>query len=80
MKTPGILRKVDELGRVVIPSELRKAMKLETGDLLSLTLEEESLVLRKFTPGCIFCGGIEGLVSFEGKLVCGNCRNTLKRI
>ncbi len=80
MNTPGVLRKIDDLGRVVIPSELRKALQLKSGDLLELRAEEDRLVLKKFTPGCIFCGSIHSLVRYEGKDVCANCIRILKNV
>ncbi len=79
MKTPGLIRKVDALGRIVIPSELRQAMELQQGDALELYLEEDRLVMKKFAPACIFCGGIARLVTYEGKNICGRCVDILKQ-
>ncbi len=79
MKTLGMIRKVDALGRIVIPSEIRQAMELENGSELWLYLEEDRLVLKKFAPACIFCGGTEALVTYEGKNICGKCVNIIKK-
>ncbi len=79
MKTPGMLRKIDDLGRVVIPSELRKALDIQSGDLMELFVQEEGLVLRKFVTGCVFCGSSQGLVCYEGKYICQRCLSYLKK-
>ncbi len=79
MKTFGMIRKVDALGRIVIPSELRQAMELQQGDALELYLEEDRLVMKKFAPACIFCGGIQQLVTYEGKNICGKCVRVLRQ-
>ncbi len=79
MRTPGMIRKVDELGRIVIPSELRKALEVGPGDAMELYLQEDRLVLKKFAPACIFCGGIQGLMTYEGKNICRKCIDTISR-
>ena len=79
MRTPFLIRRVDDLGRIVIPVELRRMLELENGQDLSITVQAEALVLRKFSPGCVFCGEREQLVVFEGKPVCASCRNRLTR-
>ncbi len=79
MRTPGMLRKIDDLGRVVIPSEIRKAMQIDKGDVLEMSMEEDRLVIRKFAPACIFCGGTEHLFTYEEKNICGQCIETIKR-
>ncbi len=78
MKTLAMVRKIDDLGRVVIPCELRRAMELDKGDALEMYLEEDRLVMRKFAPACIFCGGIEELMTYEGRNLCSNCIRIIK--
>ncbi len=78
MKTPGMIRKIDDLGRIVLPSQLRKSLDLQCGDELEVYMEENCLVLKKFSPACIFCGEIRGLMSFRGKNVCGKCIQIMK--
>ena len=75
-----MVRKVDDLGRVVIPLELRSAMDIQGGDQLEILLEKDTLILRKFTPGCVFCGNRMKLQMFEGKLLCDDCLQKLRRI
>ena len=71
MKSTGIVRKVDELGRVVIPIELRRTLDIEEKDALEIYVDR--IVLRKYEPACIFCGNAEGVVNYKGKNVCRQC-------
>ncbi len=72
MKT-GIVRKVDELGRIVLPIELRRTMDIEERDLLEISTQEDFIVLRKYQPSCIFCGAEEDLIPFRNKRICRKC-------
>lgn len=76
MKT-GILRRVDELGRVVLPIELRRVLEIEEKDLLEISVEEDRIILQKYQPACIFCGGEAELVEHRGKKVCAACRKEI---
>lgn len=73
MKAIGIVRKVDELGRIVIPKELRRTLNIEEGDPLEIFVDGEEVVLRKYEPGCVFCGNAKYVVEFKGNKVCTNC-------
>ena len=73
MKSTGIVRKVDELGRVVIPRELRRTLGIENGDPMEIFMAGDRIILRKYEPTCIFCGNAEDTVSFKGKVVCNHC-------
>ncbi|MGM0882561.1 MAG: AbrB/MazE/SpoVT family DNA-binding domain-containing protein [Bacillota bacterium] len=73
MKSTGVVRKIDELGRVVLPIELRRTLDINVGDPLEIYVDGESIMLKKYSPGCVFCGSIERLKSFQGKLICGAC-------
>lgn len=79
MKTPGIIRKVDELGRIVIPNELRKTLQINSGDSLELRCEGEILTLQKFTPSCVFCDCGGALLVYKEKYICRQCLQELKR-
>lgn len=79
MKSTGIVRKVDELGRVVIPIELRRTLAIEEKDALEIYVDQDRIVLRKYEPSCacIFCGNADKVQKFKGKNVCFECANTL---
>jgi len=70
-KSTGVVRKLDELGRVVLPVELRRTLSLNEGDGLEIFTNGEEIILRKYQPGCVLCGGIEGVSQHvTGKMVC----------
>ncbi len=73
MKSTGIVRKVDELGRIVLPIELRRTLNIAEKDSLEIFVEGESVVLSKYQPACIFCGDAKNVVSFKEKNVCPKC-------
>lgn len=73
MKSTGIVRKVDELGRVVIPVELRRTLNIETKDALEIYVDEEKIIFKKYQPACIFCGDAEDIINFKGKNICPSC-------
>jgi transcriptional pleiotropic regulator of transition state genes len=73
MKSTGIVRKVDELGRVVIPIELRRTLNIEEKDSLEIYVDSEKIILKKYEPACIFCGEADKVKNFMGKNVCTEC-------
>ena len=73
MQKTGIIRKVDELGRIVLPVEIRRTLGICERDPLQIRIEEDEIILRKFEPMCIFCGESRGLAEFKGKTVCSIC-------
>lgn len=73
MKSTGIIRKVDELGRIVLPIELRRTLDIEVRDEMEIYIDDDKIVLQKYEPTCIFCGSSRGLVTFNGKNVCQDC-------
>jgi len=77
MKATGIVRKVDSLGRIVIPMELRREMNINTDDPVEIYVDDGIIVLMKYEETCILCGGKEGLVEFSDKLVCRDCIESL---
>jgi transcriptional pleiotropic regulator of transition state genes len=77
MKFSGIARKVDDLGRVVLPVEIRRALGLSAGDEVDIALEETTILLRKIEARCTFCGATEGLRGFRGRQVCASCASEL---
>ena len=78
MKTTGIVRKVDELGRIVLPVELRRTLKIEIRDPLEIYTDGNRIVLKKYENTCIFCGSDENLTEHKGKMVCQDCIKALK--
>ncbi len=73
MKSTGVVRKVDELGRVVIPIELRRTLGIAEKDALEIYVDQEKIILKKYEPACIFCGNAENVQHFRGKNVCRDC-------
>ena len=73
MKSTGIVRKLDELGRIVIPKEIRGTLKIEHKDPVEIYVDGESIILRKYEPSCIFCGSNNDIVTYEEKKVCKTC-------
>ena len=77
MKSTGIIRKVDELGRVVIPIEIRNQFNIVEKDPIEIYVNDSSIILKKYEPNCIFCGTTEDLAEYKDKLVCKNCSKEL---
>ena len=77
MKSTGIVRKVDELGRIVLPIELRRTLDIAERDELEIYLDDDKVILRKYEPSCIFCGSPRSLVTFHGKNVCMECISSM---
>lgn len=73
MRSTGIVRKVDELGRIVLPIELRRTLDIAERDELEIYLEDDKVILKKYEPSCIFCSSSRGLVVYHGKNVCMDC-------
>jgi transcriptional pleiotropic regulator of transition state genes len=78
MKSIGIVRELDSLGRVVLPTELRKILGIDRGDPLEILVDEAKIVLRKYYAGCLFCDNVEGLTNINGKKICGMCLEEVK--
>jgi transcriptional pleiotropic regulator of transition state genes len=79
MKSTGVVRKIDELGRIVLPSELRRVFSIHEGDELEISVEGEQIILQKRQDLCIFCAGEAATVRFKGRLVCESCVRGLHR-
>ncbi len=73
MKSTGIIRRVDELGRVVIPIEIRNQFNIVEKDPIEIYVDGSSIILKKFEPNCIFCGNNKDLLSYHEKLICSEC-------
>jgi len=80
MKATGIVRQLDQLGRIVIPKELRNTFDLKEKDSIEIFVDGEDIILRKYQPACIFCGDATDVVQYEGKIICRNCLKKLKKL
>ena len=80
MKSTGIVRKVDELGRIVLPIELRRTLDIAEKDSLEIYVDGSAIVLRKYEPSCIFCNDARDITNYKGKNVCARCLKELKKI
>ena len=77
MKSTGIVRKVDELGRIVLPIELRRTLGIDVKDPLEIYVDQETIILKKYEPACVFCGNATDNQLFHGKNVCRECATTM---
>ncbi|EEG76591.1 AbrB/MazE/SpoVT family DNA-binding domain-containing protein [Dethiobacter alkaliphilus] len=73
LKSTGIVRKVDELGRVVIPIELRRTLGIDIKDSLEIYVDSEKIILKKYEPACLFCGNADHVKHHKGRIVCEDC-------
>ena len=78
MKSTGFVKKIDELGRILIPKELRSSMELDTKDALEMFVDGDRIVLQKYQPACIFCNNADNIIFFEGRRICASCLSKLK--
>ena len=80
MKSTGMVRNLEELGRVVIPKEIRKKLNIGEKDPIEIYQDGDSIVLKKYQSGCIFCGNPKDLILYDGKLICKKCLGKLSAI
>ncbi|MFW5995870.1 MAG: AbrB/MazE/SpoVT family DNA-binding domain-containing protein [Halanaerobiaceae bacterium] len=73
MKSTGIVRKIDELGRIVIPKELRKTMGISKKTPMEIYVDKDKIIFKKYQPGCTFCGSIDHIVEYKGREICDEC-------
>ena len=78
MKSLGTVRKVDELGRIVLPIETRRRLELESGDGVEIFVEKDRVILKKYEPACLFCGDADDCVIYKDKRICRKCLADLK--
>lgn len=79
MKSIGVVRRVDELGRVVLPIELRRTLEIKEFDGMEIYTEADSIILKKYQPGCIFCENANDITEFKGKKICKKCLAEFKK-
>ena len=80
IKSTGFTRKVDELGRIVLPMELRNKLGIMDKDQIEILVDGSSIILRKYNPNCIFCGNSKDLLSYNNKLVCSKCKSKIANL
>lgn len=89
MKSTGIVRKVDELGRITLPIDLRRTLDIKTckekgslnkkdGDALEIFTDGYQIILKKYEPSCIFCGDARDVINYKGKNLCSKCINEIQ--
>ncbi len=77
MKSTGIVRRIDLLGRIVVPRETRQNLYIDSGDPIEFFYDEDSIYLKKYTRGCLFCNSMENLTNYKGQYICETCKNEL---
>ena len=80
MKSTGVVRRVDELGRIVIPIELRRTLDIAEKDALEIYVDGEQIILKKYEPACIFCGDARDVTNYRGKNICKACFEEMKNV
>ena len=78
MKSTGVVRKVDELGRIVLPIEIRKVLDIKQKDAIEIFTDGDKIVLQKYQPACVFCNNTDDVVYVSGKRICKACVSLLK--
>ncbi|MFR0045445.1 MAG: AbrB/MazE/SpoVT family DNA-binding domain-containing protein [Clostridium butyricum] len=78
MKSTGVVRKVDELGRIVLPIELRRSLDIAEKDALEIYVDGEQVILKKYEPACVFCGEARDISNYKGKNICSECMKDIK--
>ncbi len=77
MKSTGMVRKIDNLGRIVLPIELRRVLDIDQDSSLQIFVEGDEIILKKYQPACVFCGEAKGVVPFHGRNICAECRKAI---
>ena len=78
MKSTGVVRRIDELGRIVLPIEIRRSLDINVKDPVEIFIDNERIILQKYSPSCIFCGDADNIVFFNGKRICAKCLEEIK--
>jgi len=78
MKATGIIRRIDDLGRIVLPAELRRSMDIGDKENMEIFVDGSNIVLKKYRPSCIFCDSFQDISIFKGKTICARCLRQLR--
>ncbi|MBE6686367.1 MAG: AbrB/MazE/SpoVT family DNA-binding domain-containing protein [Ruminococcaceae bacterium] len=79
MKSTGIVRPIDEVGRIVIPIEIRNTLDIQSKDKVEIFIDDDKIILKKYEPACIFCGNASDVKFYKGKLICKDCLEEIKK-
>ncbi|OPA76678.1 AbrB family transcriptional regulator [Paenibacillus selenitireducens] len=77
MKPAGVVRKVDQLGRIVLPKSLRKRYQMNEGDPVEILVQGDHIILERYRPKCVFCGSMVGVIEFKEKYICTQCADEM---
>lgn len=80
MKATGMVRKVDNLGRIVLPIELRRNLDIDLKDPLEIYVDGDTIILKKYEPACIFCGNAKNVKDIHGKIICQDCISDIQTL
>jgi transcriptional pleiotropic regulator of transition state genes len=80
MKSTGIVRRIDDLGRIVVPMELRRTLGIGDRDALEVYVEGSAIVLKKYEPACLFCGDARDVINYRGHNICKKCLEAMKKL
>ena len=79
MKSTGVVRKIDPLGRIVIPMELRRTSGIKESDPMEIYTEGDQIILKKYVPSCIFCNEAKDVINYRGKNICKHCLDEIRK-
>ena len=80
MKSLGMVRTIDGLGRITLPIEIRRMLDINTGDGVEMFSDKDRIILQKYAPSCIFCGEADEIVTYKDKKICKSCLAEMKNI
>ena len=80
MKSTGVVRRIDSLGRVVLPIELRRTLDMKEDDCLEIYTEDNQIILKKYEPSCVFCGEAKDVINYKSKIICRKCLDEMKEV
>ena len=80
MKSTGMVRAIDKVGRIVIPKEIRNSFRIKEGDPLEIFTDNNRIILQKYEPACMFCASAEDVVEFGDKRICKKCIDKIKNL
>ena len=80
MRSLGMVRKIDELGRIVLPIEIRRMLDIKSGDGVEMFSDRDRIILQKYAPACVFCGEADDIVTYKDKRICKACLASIKNI